>query len=347
MAKLKAQPLPVAKVIPEYTIQPNAISQAMYNLGPYARKLIAMAMSMITIKDDDNYKVSFRASDFIEALGLERGGNTKVLIKAAVKECLRSHIDIDHDNGDWEGYTWFTHSRLEASKLEKANGWERIVMTFNPELGEVLKTLKGFTQVNLLDMGKLQSRYAIRFYELALSYSGFAGKNGNPPGTWYIRDTTLEELRELFKIEPKKYRDTKNFRVRVIDRPIKELNAARIGLHIEPEYDRRGKWLIGVRFKCRWVGRDEPLPVTPATETEREEEQLRAAFPEEFETYKAEYIAQKQAQPGLFAERQDSIELVAEVDAYEKLRAAHPDFFKTNKTTKSPKTKKRPSKPSK
>ena len=182
-------------------------------------------------------------------------------------------------------------------------------------------------------MGKIQGRYAIRFYELALSYAGFEGRDGNSRGEWYF-EHTLDEIRALFQIDPKKYKQTKEFKRNIIDNPIEEINAAGIGLRIEPKYNRKGKWLVGVRFNCRWVKRDEPLPVTPATETAKESEQLRAAFPEEFEKYKAEYIAQKQAQPGLFAERQDSIELVAEVDAYEKLREAHPDFFKTNKTTK-------------
>jgi hypothetical protein len=318
--------------VPEYVIQPNVISQAIYNLGPYARKLVAMAMSLISPKEGD-YTASFKVTDFIQAVGLEvrsQGGETKKYIKAAVRECLDSHIEINKPNGDWEGYTWFTKSKLEDFKFEWEWGWGTIHMTFNPDLGEVIKAFKkAYAKLSLVGLGKLQSRYAIRFYELALSYAGFAGKDGNRPGEWYF-EKTLEELRTLFQIGTEKYKVTKDFRVYVIDKPIDEINGAGIGLRIEPQYVRRGKRLIGARFNCRFVSRDEPLPVTPATKTGQEDDQIIAAFPEEFQKYLQEARRDDTTLPGLFSEH--SREQANMGRALERLRAAHPNFFKYEKT---------------
>jgi plasmid replication initiation protein len=285
--KTKNLPALQAKELPEYVIQPNVISQAIYNLNPYARKLIAMAMSLISLKEGE-YTVSFKVADFINSLGMEfrkQGNPTKEYIKAAVKECLNSHIEINKPNGDWKGYTWFIESELQDFKSGSTSGWSKITMTFNPKLGEVIQAFKrAFAKISLADLGKLHSRYALRFYELALSYAGFAGKDGNRSGEWYF-DKTLDDLRILFQIDKKKYPKTGDFRTYVIDNPLKEINNARMGLWIEPQYLREGKRLMGARFMCLWVKGDEAIIGTPMTE----EEQLIKEYPEEFgELFKQE-----------------------------------------------------------
>ena len=76
-------------------------------------------------------------------------------------------------------------------------------------------------------MGKLQSFYAIRYYEMALSYRGFIGKEGNTEDEWFF-EKTIDELRELFVLQ-EKYKVTSMFRINVIDNPVAELNAAKVG----------------------------------------------------------------------------------------------------------------------
>ena len=335
--------------IPEYVIQPNAISQSMYSASTNARRLMAMAMALLPT-DTEDYKVQFLLQDFVKALGMVDGEKTRSLIKAAAEECTGNLIKILQPNGDYLIYTWFNKTLLTTfdgyrrSMNPKAPPvamphWDTITMWFNPELGEAIKAFKkAFAKLDLIDLGKLQSRYAIRFYELALSYAGFEGKDGNRRGEWWFQHT-LDELRALFQVDEKQYKLANAFRRKIIDLPIKEINDANIGLRIEPKYIRRGKWLIGARFNCRWLKPDEPLPVTPVTETESENEQLRAAFPEEFEKYKAEYMEQVRKQPNLWPS--DTVESVAESHADEELRKAHPNYLKTNKTTRKKSEKNR------
>jgi hypothetical protein len=271
-----------------YVLQPTAISRAIYSVSPYARKLMAMAMSYLSL-DKGNYEVTFSAREFMDTLGIENGGEQKQLIKAAVEECLGSTIGIILDNGDWTGYTWFTKSHLSNLKFEWGWGWDTITMKFNPELGEVIKTLKKmYDKINLIDLGKLQSRYAIRFYELALSYKSFAGQDGNPAGEWYF-DKSLPELRMLFEIEKRKYQRTGNFRHDVIEVPLDELNEANIGVHITPEYLRRGKFLVGVRFHCKYTERNNNAEIPFIPDSTRKAQSLRKKHPEEWlKLYEAE-----------------------------------------------------------
>jgi plasmid replication initiation protein len=283
--------------VPEYILQPNVISQSIYSLGVNARRLIAMAMSLISEKEQ-NCTVSFSVQDFIKAVGLPYGGDTKKYIKAAVEECLSCIIKINLPNGDWVGYTWFTESRLSNFKFEWEWGWDKITMKFNPELWEAIRQLKkAYAKLDLINMGKLQSRYALRFYEMAMSYSGFAGKDGNAPGAWWF-ELSLEDIKIRFAVDAKKYLRTANFRTKVIDNPIEEINAAHIGLRIEPAYIRRGKRLLGARFNCRFVKDGEPLPVTAATDTGKEDEELISKYPDLYNHFFDE--SKKSELPGTF-----------------------------------------------
>ena len=325
---------------PEYVIQPNVISQAIYSVSANARRLIAMAMSLLPEKTEkpEDYRVSFSVADFTKALGIDnnQSGTQKKYILAAVRECLDSHIEITMPNGNWKGWTWFVESCLEYEILRGPEGnekdlvpiddnpyadscWNNIIMEFNPKLGAVIKEFKkAYAKLNLVDLGKLQSRYAIRFYELALSYAGFAGKDGNRPGEWYF-EKSLEDIRILFGVDAKKYKVTKDFRVRVIDNPIEEINAANIGLRIEPDYIRRGKRLMGARFICRWIKKGEPRPVHPATKTGQEEDRLITDFPEEYKALYEKHLAKLQAQPGLFRDYPHFQEAAAKSSAVEEL----------------------------
>ena len=315
---------------PEFVIQPNIISQSMYSVSTSARRLIAMAMSLIR-ENNNEYKVEFSLSDFSKSLGLKDGEKQRRLIEAAAKECAQALITLENDEYLAFG-PWFSKVVLTRSK---AGEWDKITMVFSEELWEIILGFKkAFAKINLIDLGKLQSRYAIRFYELALSYAGFEGQGSNRRGEWYF-EHTLDEIRVLFQIDPKKYKQTKEFKRNIIDNSIEEINAAGFGLRIEPEYIRKGKWLVGVRLNCRWVECDEPLSVTPITENEKEIDELEKVYPAEFKKFYDIEMEQRD----LFPFPQNVKEQAA--------RAAAADKVKATLSKKPPEAKKRPSKPSK
>lgn len=273
------------QITPEYAIQPNAISQSAYECGTNARKMIAMAMALLPMqpRGKEDYTVSFTMNEFLTALNITDGTRTRELTRAAVKECARNVITVQDDENAYTLMPWFDKVNADW----KAN---RFDMTFKSEIAKLLIELKGKARLDLIDMGKLQSRYAIRFYELAMSYAGFAGKNGNKEKCWYF-EREVGELRELFAIAPGKYKQVARFRIDVVDKPIQELNAADVGFKVGIEYIRKGKKLIGFRFCCQYESRTE-REATPQAETltEKENEKLKKLYPEQWEKYYQEEL---------------------------------------------------------
>lgn len=301
----------ITQITPEYAIQPNAISQSAYECGTNARKMIAMAMALLPMqpRSKEDYTVSFTMTEFLTALKITDGTRQRELIRSALKECGRNLITVQDDEEAYGLMPWF--SKVNANW--KTDTFE---MAFNPDLGKLIIELKGKARLDLIDMGKLQSKYAIRFYELAMSYAGFAGKNGNKERCWYF-EREVGELRTLFSISDSKYKQTNSFRINVIDEPIQELNAADVGFKISIEYMRKGKKLIGFRFCCQYESRTErEATPQPETLTEKENEKLRKKYPELWEKYYQEELRQKQ----LFPQPAGMWDITCQARAYDLLR---------------------------
>lgn len=132
--------------------------------------------------------------------------------------------------------------------------------------------------------------------------------------------------------EPEKSVPTYLFKQYAIEKPIKEINRAGIGIEITPEGVRQGRRLVAIRFDCRQSPRAamgkrrrakaEPLPEPDSkTENLREEkelEHLKELYPEEFaELYEAELAKA----PAFIPERFKRI--AAEGSAFMQLKERH------------------------
>jgi plasmid replication initiation protein len=278
-----------------------------------------MAMALLP-PDLSSRTASFTFGEFCRALGYEKGGESYRLFVKAVDECMKCVISIEtgktiRGKTAWEKYTWFSHSSYQEET-------GICTMTFALEFAEVMLELKRvYAKINLQDLGKLQSKYAIRYLEMAKSYESLAGKNGNRDGYWYF-ERTLPELRELFAITPEAYTETRDFRRKVIEKPVEELNKAGIGVAIKTTGIKQGRTLQGIRFDCARTAKTLPakrsrgrprkasasaaptdrlaLPtVGPArTREEKELEHLMELYQDEFTTLYAEALDAQRAQFG-------------------------------------------------
>ena len=324
-----------------FVVQPNQVSRSLYKLSLTAKRLVSMAMSYlgqdIEKARQNDFVVNFSVSEFMDALKIERGDKTRQLIKNAIAEAMEAKLEIWITQG-YFSCNWFSWTFLHtALGREIAWGMDKISLKFNPDFLQAIGFESNFQFLMLNDLSKFQSIYSYRLFEVAMSWIGKEGKDGNPPGKWWF-SYTLEELKALFKIDHGKYKANKDFRVKVIDNPISEINSKNVGIRIKPEYRKRGRYLHAVIFHCKKVDRDEPLPVTPVTETDKENDQLREAFPEDFEKYKTEELTSLMQQPylpGFIADNPSIREAVAEERTFERLREAHPDFLKTNRAVAS------------
>lgn len=268
--------------LPTESLQPNQISQGLYKCSGMAKKLLAYTIAnlkIITWKDrkQDEYETIFRTTDFIQALGFQKTGKKqKELIRDALCELQKSYIAIDTGE-KFETFPWVTHS-VYAEKEKK------IAIELNYHLGKALMEIKkGYTVVELLELGKMQSFYAMRFYEIAKSLIGYAGKNGNKKQEWFF-DFNIAELKALFQVTDYEGRNN-NFIKKVVEIPIEEVNK-KSSIHIEIEKIRQGREIDFIRFHCST--NEQLLPITKG-DTQEIKDEKKAINDEE------KYIAKHQA----------------------------------------------------
>jgi plasmid replication initiation protein len=235
-------------VTPRYVLQHNAISRSAHNLSATAKKLTAMAMALLP-SNLSSLTVAFTFIEFCKAIGYTKSGESFKLFLAALKECVNSSISLEittekTGKKKWEHYTWFI-----SSDLDEETGVA--TMTFSPQLATVIVELKRvYSKIILRDIGELQSKYAIRLFELAISYSSLKGQHGNRDLAWYF-ERSVQELRFMMGIPEDTYKETRLFRQKVIEEPVKEINRSGIGLAIKTEGVKQGRRLAAIRFDCQ------------------------------------------------------------------------------------------------
>ena len=324
-------------VTPRYLLQHHAISRSIHSLSATAKKLTAMAMALLPT-DLSSLTAAFTFTEFCNALGYSKSGESFRLFKAAVDECVDNKIRIEIMSSKpgkkvRETYTWFTYSKIDE-------GTGICKMSFSPHLASALLEMKRvYAKINLLDIGRLQSMYAIRLFELTKSYESLAGKDGNEQGAWYV-EYPVTEFRQLFDLSDDVYKETRRFRQFVIERPVKEINKAGIGLEIETEGVKQGRRLHSLRLNCKQTprtpkakrGRPKKEMGTPApqleladsstrleTRQEKEMEHLKELYPDEFEALYAAELSK----PSMFSPESDFRKLAAEGIALAQLRSKY------------------------
>jgi hypothetical protein len=298
-------------VTPRYLLQHNSISRGTgtdkngkFPLSATARKLGAMAMSLLP-PDLSSLKASFTFNDFCKALGYAKSGESFRLFKEAVRECMQCLIWMETEPDEkgrtsWKAYTWFV-----TSEFDKETGVA--TMEFSYKLYEFLAALKWmYAKISLKDMGQLQSRYAIHLFEMAISYRSLAGRGGNGGDEWYLQRGYPGETRQCMGVPDGTYKDSHVLKQKVIDNPIREINAAGIGLELRSEAIKQGRRTVAIRIYCKTASRKKPRggtaaieaktakpetpfpPPDPKAERERDEredkelEHLRELYPDEY-----------------------------------------------------------------
>jgi len=312
-------------VTPRFVLQHNAISRSIHKLSATAKKLTAMAMALIP-PDLSSLSAAFTFTEFCKAVGYEKGGESYLIYKAAVKECSNNRISIElqlpkKGKTIWQGYTWFTFAEIDE-------GTGVCTMTFSPQLAAALLDMKRvYAKINLQDLGRLQSKYALRLFEMAKSYESLAGKDGNEQDAWYF-ERTVQEFKELFGLSDDIYKETKYFRQRIIEDPIKEINKAGIGVKITTEGIKQGRQLSSIRLNCKKAPRKTQAKCgrkkkevqleladikirQSETLQEKEMEHLKELYPKEFEAFYAKELEKPSFLPPENEFRRQAAEAVA------------------------------------
>ncbi|GHU46468.1 hypothetical protein FACS1894200_00080 [Spirochaetia bacterium] len=179
---------------PRYVLQHNAIIRSINNLSATAKELTGLAMLLLPA-DLSSHTAAFTFTKFCRTIGHKKGGESYRLFVDAVDECMGNYISIETTSPKtgkkkWENYKWFS-----SSKFNEETG--KATMTFMPEFAATLLELKRvYEKINLIDPDEPQSKYVLRIFEMAVSYSSLKEKDGNRSEEWYF-EQSVQELRNM------------------------------------------------------------------------------------------------------------------------------------------------------
>ena len=223
---------------------PNNFLRASYKCSATTQRMYFYSIFKYLSSSKNDNVVSFSFSDFFNDLNLSDGQKTRILIKESANEILDMKIILEDNEEQYQITNVFQSAKCVFTETTFSFKFTEDMKVFLDELKEI-----GFSLFDINDLGKLKSFYALRYYLVALSYSGFKGKKGNIKNSWFF-EYSVEDLRKLFDIQPDEYAQMGPFKNTVIDLPLKELNERNLGIQIVATPMKKGRKIIGFHFDC-------------------------------------------------------------------------------------------------
>lgn len=213
-------------------VKDNTLINASYTIGLVEQRLLLLAIAKsrkegLEINHIDYFPI--RAEEYAKSFN----ANEKNIYRDLKKAC---------DTLFGREFSYKTGSAVVISRWIQGYKYEdntgEIHLLFTRELVPFISQLeKRFTSYFLEDVSKMTSVYAIRLYELIISWR-------------YTHKTPifkLEELREKLGVEPEEYPRMNNFKSRVLNVAVDQINEFS-NIHIEIEQHKKGRAIYGFSF---------------------------------------------------------------------------------------------------
>jgi plasmid replication initiation protein len=243
----------------DLVLQPNKVSRAAYKCDSTERKLLYFATAKLEnsfLTEGDvvvrRYTACFKIGEMLRALGMNNIASNRRRIRDAIKTIAKQTITVLETEKKLVVMNWLQKAVYDEDE-------NKVVLTFTDDVGMYLQDLKEqFSSLDFKTIGAIKSYYAMRYYEIALSYEGFKGQDGNQPHSWFF-DLDLERLRIMFEIKDSAYRGRiDNITEKAVKQPIRELNAVNPRFRIDIERLKKGRTLVGYRFICTDIAHSDP-----------------------------------------------------------------------------------------
>jgi plasmid replication initiation protein len=244
----------------DLVLQPNKVSRAAYKCDSTERKLLYFATAKLEnsfLTEGDvvvrRYTACFKIGEMLRALGMNNIASNRKRIREAIKTIAKQTITVLETEKKLVVMNWLQKAVYDEDE-------NKVVLTFTDDVGMYLQDLKEqFSSLDFKTIGAIKSYYAMRYYEIALSYEGFKGQEGNQPHSWFF-DLDLERLRIMFEIKDSAYRGRiDNITEKAVKQPIRELNAVNPRFRIDIERLKKGRTLVGYRFICTDLAHSNPV----------------------------------------------------------------------------------------
>lgn len=220
-----------------YVVQANDLIEAMPNLSLNATKLLRIMIMQIKPDDEEFFKQVFSINDLSQILDIS-SSNLYRDIGKITNELRQSSVSFE------------TTGRGVYLNLASAccyDGKRGIGFKFNDDMKPMLLNLQktyNYTQYRLEKILKMQSAYSIRLYEILCSKIMTNAKK-----TVHVK-ISVDSLRRTFDCT-KKLKQFGQFRERVIDTAIKEINELS-NLHVRYETIKKSNKISEIDFICKF-----------------------------------------------------------------------------------------------
>jgi len=217
-------------------------------------------------------------------------GNNHSAIKDALKGLISTVIEwnlIDNETG---AENWTASSIIASVSLEGPLCY----YAYSPRMKQLLHSPSMFGKVDLVIQARFRSTYGLALYENCIRYRGL-------PNTKWV---TMDLFKKLMGIQSGTYDIFRDFKRRVIDKAIDEVNTYS-DLVIAADFLREGRKVKKIRFKLKERAKKARLGFTIRVDKESEDKEFRkrlATFSlskEQIETllfeYDKEFIEAKMA----------------------------------------------------
>lgn len=242
----------------ELVVKDNALIQASYTLDLAEQRLILLAIiearnSGQGITHDSLLRI--HASNYAKQFGVN-DKTAYTVVKDASKGLFDRYVTY-HDKNPKNGKDRSFHCRwVDKIGVEPDSGI--VYMRFTSDVVPLITRLEShFTSYEIDKVANLSSSYAIRLYELCVAWR----EQG------FTQQYKIEELRQKLGVEPEKYKAMNNFKARVIDLAIKQINQ-HTDITVKYEQHKTGTKITAMSF--RFKQKKAPEQLATATNKNRD-----------------------------------------------------------------------------
>lgn len=220
-------------------VKDNALINASYNLDLVEQRLILLSIveARATGKGiTPNDKLVVTASSYMNHFNTNRNAAYKALKEACDNLFERQFSFIEKtDKGDKVVRTRW------VSRVAYIENLATVELIFAPDVAPLITKLeKRFTSYELEQVAVLNSKYAVRLYEVVIAWRS-AGKTPM---------IGIDELRGRLGVADDEYRELKNLKARVIDHAVEQITE-KTDIDISYEQHKQGRKIIGFTFTIK------------------------------------------------------------------------------------------------
>jgi len=233
----------------DLVVKDNALINASYNLEVTEQRLILL--SIIRAREtgqgiSSDSKLEIHASDYASRFDVTKEAAYNAL-KNAVNNLFERKFSFKEIHKDTNKEI-VVKSRW-VSRIAYVDDLATLEVTFAPDVVPLITRLeKHFTSYQLKQVAQLTSKYAIRLYEFLIAWRNV----GKTPVI------SLSEFREKLGLEINEYQKMVNFKSRVLEPAIKQINEL-TDINVKYEQYKTGRSISGLSFTFKHKKID-PIP---------------------------------------------------------------------------------------